>query len=72
MPATERQIKYCHDIAKRIGSTPCDDDGVPLFEKSAEAANAYIKENRLTQWTDKQQREFDDRNVPSDWGVANY
>ncbi len=69
---TAKQLKYCHDIAWRIGSSPCDEDGQPLYEKSFEAADAYIKANRNQKWSERQQKEFEDRNHPSDWGVPNY
>ena len=71
---TPKQLKYCKDIHARIGSAPCDEYGEPLYEKSSENADAYIKANKKMNggWSYQEQREFEDRNHPSDWGVPNH
>ena len=71
---TQKQLKYCRDIHTRIGSAPCDKYGEPLYEKSFNNADAYIKANKNSnaRWSDQEQKEFEDRNHPSDWGVPNH
>lgn len=80
---TEKQLKFCRDLARRNlgegrGDPPVGEDGKPVYEKSIEDADAFIKANMRPkrQWTNREMTEqemddFDDRNHPSDWGVPN-
>ena len=62
LPPTEKQLNYCMVILERIGECPCDEDGTPCFEKSMEAANLFIKQNRLLPWN------RDSETSAEDWG----
>jgi hypothetical protein len=69
---TEKQIKYCHDLAMNQGLSPeAYEHGQPLFEKSFAAADAFIKKHKGGKWTSGEMRDFENRNLPSDFGVPN-
>ncbi len=46
IPPTEKQLDYCYILLERVGSCEADEDGQPLFEKSMEEADKFIKKHK--------------------------
>ena len=43
---SEKQLELCMKILEILGECEADEDGQPLFEKSPEAADAFIKKHQ--------------------------
>jgi hypothetical protein len=50
IPPSEKQLKYCYDILKRVETCEADEHGQPLFELSMENADKFIKKHRRQPW----------------------
>lgn len=67
---TEKQIDYCEQIAKAMGSCDADENGQPIYELSMEHADQFIKKNRHVLGNGCEPHE--PQGNAGDWGIPNH
>lgn len=72
---SERQLKYCYDILRRIKECPADGDGQPIFETSMFEADKFIRQNRHSVGGNRSDVFYgpsDPDADPAAWGIPNH